>query len=502
MALGVLTLTVVLIAVDSTVLALAVPSMANDLAPTSTQLLWIGDVYSFALAGLLVTMGNLADRIGRKRLLIIGSIGFGCASALAAFASTPELLIAARALLGVSGATIMPSTLSIIRNMFDNPLQRTRAIAVWSAGATGGAAAGPIVGGALLENFWWGSVFLINIPIVLIVVVAGSWLLIESRNPNAAQLDLLSAVLSLTAIVPLIFVIKTVIDRGFTTSVAIAFFVGVASLLFFVRRQKRSSYPMIDVELFKLPAFSGAVIANTISIFAFSGVLYFFSQYLQFVRGLSPLEAGLAQLPAALAAIVVVSAVSWTLVRLGRGRAIGMGLFMGVVGLFGLAFALHGGNLVALASVLALVGLGAGLSITLATDAVVASAPKERAGAASSISETAYELGIALGIAVLGSVLTVLYRSRLDLPEGISEASREASMDSLASAAQMVPVDSSSDAEGLFVLAQEAFTSGLQSTAAIAAILMAISGIVAWKFIPSGKGSVDLKAKGRLGEKH
>lgn len=499
-AVGILTLTVALIAVDSTVLALAVPSVADHLAPTSTQLLWIGDVYSFTLAGLLVTMGNVADRIGRKKLLIMGALGFGCASALAAFASTPELLIAARALLGVCGATLMPSTLSIIRNMFDNPLHRTKAIAVWSAGATGGAAAGPVVGGVLLEHFWWGSVFLINIPIVVIVVGLGSIILVESRDPNAVQLDFLSAALSLTAIVPLVFAIKTAIDKGLTASVVIALLVGISSTVLFVRQQKRSHHPMIDVTLFSMPAFSGAVAANTIAIFALSGVLYFFSQYLQFVRGLSPLEAGLAQVPAALAAIVVVSGVSWTLVRLGRGRAIGMGMFLGVVGLVGLALALRGGGFVALACVLALFGLGVGLAMTLATDAVVASAPKDRAGAASSVSETAYELGIALGIAVLGSVLTILYRLRLDVPQGVSEESRVLLTDSLASAHAMTAGGDPGAAE-LFDLAQDAFTAGLQTTAVIAAILLAMSGIVAWRFIPSGRGAADLSVGGRVGEK-
>lgn len=187
LALGVLTLAVVLLAVDGTVLALAVPALSADLAPSATQILWIGDIYSFALAGLLVTMGNVADRIGRKRLLLIGSVGFGLSSVLAAFSSTPEMLIVARAVLGISGATLMPSTLSIVRSIFLDPAQRTRAIAIWSAGATGGAAAGPLIGGALLEHFWWGSVFLINVPVVVVILIAGSFLLPSRAIPRGRR---------------------------------------------------------------------------------------------------------------------------------------------------------------------------------------------------------------------------------------------------------------------------------------------------------------------------
>lgn len=233
-----LTLAVTLLAVDGTVLALAIPSPTESLNPSGTQLLWIGDAYAFALAGLLVTMGNLADRIGRKRLLLIGSVGFGVSSAIAAFAPTPELLIAARALLGISGATIMPSTLSLIRATFLDQRQRTRAIAIWSAGATGGGAIGPLVGGALLEHSWWGSVFLINIPVMVVVVALGVPLLTEYRNPARAPIDLRSALVSFLAIVPLVYAIKTVAADGMNLAVVGAALFGLAAGMVFVIRQR------------------------------------------------------------------------------------------------------------------------------------------------------------------------------------------------------------------------------------------------------------------------
>ncbi|MBL7253556.1 MFS transporter [Paractinoplanes lichenicola] len=476
-ALAVLTLTVVLLAVDGTVLALAVPSMTADLGPSATQLLWIVDVYSFALAGLLIVTGNLADRIGRKRLLLIGSFAFGAASALAAFAPSAELLIAARVLLGVAGATIMPSTLSIVRNTFRDPRQRTRAIAVWSAGATAGAALGPLVGGVLLEHFWWGSVFLINIPVMLIVLAGGFWLLDESRNPQAGPFDLLSAVLSIAAIVPIVYAVKEVFNAGLTGPVLLALALGAGSGVLFVRRQRRLTTPLIDISLFRLPAFSGAVAATTVAILAFSGLLFTFSQYLQLVRGFGPLRAGLAELPMTLASIAVVLIVGRLTTRLGTGRAIGAGLAVTAAGFALLSFAEGASGYLWLGVATAVAGLGVGIAMTLATDAVVSVAPRERAGAASAISETAYELGIALGIAILGSLHTALYRLHLDVTPGeLGSAVNE----SLASASRALPAGGE-----LLDQARHAFTWGMQATTLIGAVLLVVGAVIAWRVIPS-----------------
>ena len=332
-ALAVLVGAVLLLAIDATVLYLAVPSLTADLAPTATQVLWIGDIYSLAIAGLLVTMGNLADRIGRKRLLLIGATAFGLASALAAFAPSAGVLIAARLLLGIAGATIMPSTLSLIRSIFTDAAERTRAIALWSAAAASGIALGPLIGGALLEHFWWGSVFLMNLPVIAAVLVGGAWLLPESRNPAPERFDLLSSALSMVAIVPFVLAIKQVTGGTASTVTVAAVGVGVIGSVLFVRRQRRADSPMIDVELFRNPAFSGAVLVNFTSVFALSGVLFFFSQYLQLARQLSPFDAGIAQLPAALSAMAAVLLVGTLLTRLGRGRAIALALLTGALGL-------------------------------------------------------------------------------------------------------------------------------------------------------------------------
>ena len=483
-ALTVLVGAVLLLAIDGTVLYLAVPSLARDLAPTATQVLWIGDVYSLALAGLLVTMGTVADRFGRKRTLLVGATAFGAASALAAWAPTAEALIAARLLLGVAGATLMPSTLSIIRDLFADPAERTRAIAVWSAASGGGLALGPLVGGALLERFWWGSVFLINVPVVLAIVVLGAWLLPESRNPNPGRFDLVSAVLSALAVVPVVYAVKHAVTSGVDLLTGALVLAGAAAGLAFVARQRQSTDPTIDVSLFRNRAFTGAVLSTFISIFALSGLLFFFSQYLQLARGFRPILAGLAEMPATLAEIAVVALVGVTARRLGLGRAISLGLALAAAGLLAVAVAEPAPGYVWMALALVPVGLGIGLSLTLATDAVVSAVPRDKAGAAASVSETAYELGVALGIAVLGSVVTLAYRSGLHLPEDVPATVRATVTDSFASAATVLDA-----ASPVREVAREAFVGAMQVASVTAAVIMAVAAVVAWRTIPSSVSS-------------
>ncbi|GGM70014.1 MFS transporter [Lentzea pudingi] len=440
-ALSVLSLALLLIAVDGTVLALAIPALQQDLAPSTAEVLWIGDIYSFVLGGLLVTMGTLGDRIGRKKLLLTGAFGFGLASLLAAFAPTAGWLVVARALLGVAGATIMPSTLSIIRNLFTDPAERTRAVAVWAATATAGAALGPLIGGALLQHFWWGSVFVINLPVMAALLVFGAWWLPESRDPDPGPFDLVSALLSAVGVVPLVYAVKEVALGGPSWTALAAGLVGVAGLWLFVRRQQASRHPMIDVALFREPAFSGAVGASMIAIFALTGLVFFLSQYFQNVLGYSPLEAGLRELPLGLAGVLVVAAIGPVVRLLGRGRAIAAGLLASAGGLVIVGV---WAQYSAIAVALVIIGAGVGLALTLTTDAVVSAVPADKAGAASAVSETAYELGAALGIAVLGTVLSAW-------------------------------------------AATGTFTEAMQGTAMVAAALVALASFVAYRLIPNGE---------------
>ncbi|RKN38240.1 MFS transporter [Micromonospora endolithica] len=481
-ALCVLALAVLLLAVDGTVLSLAIPALSQQLQPSATQLLWIGDAYSFALAGLLVTMGTLGDRIGRKRLLLIGATGFAGASLLAAFAPSPGWLIAARVLLGVAGATLMPSTLSIIRNMFTDARQRTTAVAVWGAMATAGAAAGPLVGGFLLEHFWWGSVFVINLPIMALLLILGIPLIPESRDPHPGRFDPLSALLSVLGIVPVVYAVKELASHGVTPTAGITAAAGIAAIIMFVRRQRALTTPLIDVTLFRRPAFTGAVSANLLSIFALSGLLFFVSQYLQLVQGYSPLQAGVRQLPLTLASLAVAVVIGALAARIGHGPLIGIGLVIAAGGLVLLAAAEGTGSYPWLATAFVAIGLGVGAALTLTTDAVISAVPPNKAGAASAVSETAYELGVALGIAILGSLHTALYRTHLTVPADVPDPTAEAARESLASATAVPSTP-------LLDLARDAFVSAMQATSLIAALLLAAAGLLAWKLISADKGS-------------
>ena len=484
-ALAVLTLAVTLLAIDSTVLALAIPSLSADLSPTASQLLWIGDIYSFTLAGLLVTMGNVADRIGRRRLLLVGTLGFGAASVMAAFAPSAGTLIAARALLGIGGATIMPSTLSLIRNVFPDARHRATAIAIWSAGSSGGAALGPLVGGALLEHFWGGSVFLINVPVMAAVIIAGLWLLPESRNDQGGPIDLVSAMLSVLAIVPIVYAVKSFAHDGLTVIAAVALLVGLIAGWLFVRRQRTLATPLIDVELFKQPAFTWAIIATVLAIFSLAGLLYFFSQYLQLVRGYSTLQAGLTELPTSLASIAVAVVVAAVVRRLGNGRALGGGLILAAVGLLVIAVGESYGGIVVICIGLLIIGIGIGLAFTVSIDAVLGSVPADRAGAASAISETGFELGVALGIAVLGTIQDVGYRLLLgSAPSGLPGRVADAAEQSLAILSGVIERTDPRQVQ-LLGQAQTAFTHAMQTTAVIAAIILLAAAIMAARHVPA-----------------
>ncbi|MDG4863276.1 MFS transporter [Streptomyces sp. T-3] len=479
LALGVLVLAVLLVAVDATVLGLATPFLSEDLKPSGTQLLWIGDVYSFVIAGLLVSMGSLGDRIGRKKLLLTGAVAFGAVSVLNAYATSPEMMIVARALLGVAGATLMPSTLALIRNIFHDPKERSVAIGIWGAAASAGAAVGPLVGGMLLENFWWGSVFLINLPVMAILVVVGIKLLPESRDPNPGPWDLVSVLLSLIGMVSVVYAVKEAAVHGFRWDIAVAAVLGVGCLIWFARRQLTLASPLLDMRLFHNRGFSGAVLADLLTILGLSGLVFFLSQFLQLVQMRSPLGAGLIELPAAVGAVATGLFAGVIARRASVRLAVSGGL--AAIGLALATCTLLDASTPALMMCLALFvgGAGAGLAFTVTADVILTAVPKEQAGAASAVSETAYELGAALGIALLGSVVTGIYRG-FTVPTGVDEGTASAARDSLGGAVEASKELPQEQGSALLSAAQDAFTSGFETAAGVAAAVLFATAITAW----------------------
>jgi len=490
-ALTALSLAVLLVTVDNTILAVAIPSLTVDLAPTTAELLWIGDMYGFVLAGLLITMGSLGDKVGRKRLLMIGLVSFALVSILAASAPSAIALIGARGLLGVAGATLMPSTLSLIRNTFLDTKERTFAIGVWSAVAAAGGGVGPILGGALLEHYWWGAVFLVNVPIVAVIIVIGALSLRESKQAKPGPIDLISAGLLLFGMISSIYGIKEITIVGLEhTGPWIALVLGIAAVFAFIRRQLKLESPMLDVRLFKVPAFSGAVGADLISVFGLMGVYFFLAQQFQLADGDSPLTAGLRLLPAETAALVGALVAAKVIYRSGRRTAIGGGIGLGAVGLLIVGLIL-GDGIVPVAMAMVLIGFGFGLSLTGTSDAILAAAPPDRAGSAAAVSETAYELGAALGIAILGSILAAWYRQIVVVPEGIPPTEAAATSDSLSSAYEAATHAPAAIADAVLEASRVAFTSALGVTCLIAAVMCAIGSFIAFRVLPPKNEEVD-----------
>ncbi|RNL87493.1 MFS transporter [Halostreptopolyspora alba] len=486
--LAVLALPTILLALDFTVLHLALPHLAAELGPSSTQQLWILDIYGFMIAGFLVTMGTLGDRIGRRKLLMIGAACFGAASVLAAYAPSAEVLLITRALLGAAGATLMPSTLALINNMFHDPKQRGLAVAVWLSCFSAGGAIGPLIGGALLEWFWWGSVFLMGVPVMLVLLVAAPLLLPEYRSPDAGRLDLASVALSLAAILPVIYAVKEAAKDGWSLPLVAVLVAGGVLGWVFVRRQRALADPLMDMELFRFRAFSvglGTLLLGTLTLGAF---VLLFAQYLQVVQGLSPLHAGLWMAPYAVANIAGAMVAPLVAARLPTDRTIALGLIVAAAGfaLFTQVGADSGVALGVVASTLITFGLSP--LMVLVIDLVIASAPKERSGSASSMSETCSELGMAMGVATLGAVGTAVYRSIIagSLPEGVTGEEAAAARDSLPGAAAAAEDLPSEVAAELTAAAEDAFLTGLSAVGWASAATVLVLALLTVLFLRSG----------------
>ncbi|MFC7017346.1 MFS transporter [Streptomyces viridiviolaceus] len=472
-ALGVLMLPLLLVSMDVSVLYFAVPAISADLEPTGTQQLWIFDIYAFVLAGLLMTMGSLGDRIGRRRLLLIGAAAFGAASLAAAYASSAEMLIAARAVLGIGGATLMPSTLAMVRTLFTDPAQRAKAIAMWSGVMTAGVALGSVLSGVLVEHFWWGSVFLVNLPAMALLLLLGPVLLPESRNPAPGRFDWPSIPLSMAAVLPVVYGLKEIPSQGWNVRYVVSITVGLLFAALFVHRQRTAASPMIPPALFRGRGFAPAVVLNLVTMFGMMGSAFFTTQYLQSVLGHSAMEAALwALVPSVPIGFAAPFATLLVQKGVNRAHVVSAGFTTAACG-YGLLALADTDSLVLVLVACGVLASGVTMVMSQIMDLALGAAPVERAGAASSLMETGAEFGGALGMAVLGSIGTAVYRH--GIPDSAPAPAHETLGGALAVAEQLP--ERAGDA--LLASAREAFTQGMQGAAVAAATVLAAAAVLA-----------------------
>ncbi|MFI6509860.1 MFS transporter [Streptosporangium sp. NPDC050855] len=475
--LAVLALPTILVALDMSVLYLAMPHVAGGLGADGVQQLWIVDIYGFVLAGLLVTMGTVGDRIGRKRLLLIGAVCFAAASVLAACSTGPEMLIAARALLGVAGSTIMPSTLALLSTMFPDPRRHATAIAVWMGCFMGGTALGPVVGGVLLESFWWGSAFLIGVPVMALLLVLGPKLLPEHRVPDAGRIDVASVALSLSTVLPLVYGLKQTARDGLDVLTLVALVIGLVSGTLFVRRQNRLADPLLDLRLFRDRTFRTALLMTLCAGLTGANQL-FVSAYLQSVERLSPLAAALWMLPPVLAMLVVIQ-LSTVLIRWFRpAYVISAGLALATAGYLLLTLLDGSGDLPLTVTALVVVNIGIGPMGGLCATLAMRSAPPERAGSAASLTETAGEFGIAMGIATIGIVGTALYRATIHIGDAVPQGAAAIARESVGGALAVAGGLPASTAGPLLDSAYQAVTASLRGGAVMCAVLTTAAALM------------------------
>jgi MFS transporter, DHA2 family, multidrug resistance protein len=478
--LAVICAAVLVVVIDVTVLHVAAPAMTEDLKPSAVALLWIIDVYPLVVAPLLVGSGALGDRIGRKRVLVAGLAVFGAASALAAFAWSPAVLIGARAIMGVGGALILPATMSIVRDVFTDRDERRTAVGIWSATMAGGAAVGPLVGGFLVEHWWWGAVFLINVPVVLIVLPVAVKLLPESRAAVPPPWDMLAVVLAGAAILGIAFGLKQGARHGFADPLVLGVLTAaIGSGTWFVRRQLARPEPLLDVRLFADRAFSVAVGCVLLAMFGLVGLELFFAQYLQLVLGLEPLAASVRLLPLMLASLAGGLLAAPILRRVGTRTTITGGLLMTTAALLPMLALGVADQYLLLAVPFVALGFGLEIALVAANDVIISAVPADRAGNAASIEETAYELGGGLGVAVLGSILAAVYSDALGAVPGVGSGEMHAAGESLGRAVEVAAGLPAAAGTALVATAREAFVHGLHVVVLASFGMLAVSALLA-----------------------
>ncbi|MFB7824955.1 MFS transporter [Streptomyces hydrogenans] len=492
----VLCVSLLLVALDATILHVAVPSLTENLRPGATELLWIVDAYPLVCASLLILFGTLGDRIGRRRVLLLGYGIFGLASAVAALATEPWVLIGARALLGVGGAMIMPATLSIIRTVFPDRRERATAIGIWTAVAAIGAAAGPVLGGFLVEHYWWGSVFLINIPLMALILPLARRLLPESRGSAEGPWDVLGALMAAAGVLGCVLGVKRAGAGEPLLSVLTAgpLLAGALLLVLFVRRQRRRAHPLIDMRLFSRPAFTTSVGCIVLAMLALVGLELIAIQYLQLVLGLSPLETGLRLLPLTFAAMAAGATGSYTLRRIGPRRMVGWGFLLTAAAVLLLTFMGQHDRPLLLTVGFVLLGFGLQTTLFSAYESMLSEAPPRSAGGAAAIGETSYQLGAGMGIALLGSVMNAAYAPGLADVPGVPAAASGAAANSLGEAYQVAERLGGTAGEALHTAARHAFVDGLHLTLFVSAGLLLAGAAMALRLPRVMECPVDVEA--------
>jgi EmrB/QacA subfamily drug resistance transporter len=500
LTLVVLCVSLLVIVIDNTIVNVALPTLVRDLGTSISDLQWVVDAYTLVFAGLLLTAGSLGDRFGRRGALTLGLFIFGAASAAAAFAGGVTPLIAARAVMGIGAALIMPATLSILTNVFTDARERALAIGLWSGVAGIAVALGPVTGGFLLDHFWWGSVFIVNVPIVAAAIVAGRFLVPTSRNPNRPRLDLVGAALSIVGLGALVAAIIEAPSNGWTAPFIVAGFVtAVVALATFVWWERRVDEPMLDVRLFANARFSAASVNVTLVFFALFGFIFLATQYLQFVLGYSAFDAGVRTLPFAFALMVMAPLSSKTVQWFGTKRVVVTGMVVFASGLVVASTSTVSSGYPRVMLAMILMGTGMGLSVAPATESIMGSLPLHQAGVGSAMNDTSREVGGALGVAIVGSMLSSLYSTNLNrkLPANVSVPVRDAADQSVGAALQ-VSAQLGRVGAPLADAARESFVYAMSRASLVTAAVALVGALLAWRFLPARAAEVhDLAATER-----